>query len=183
MTTPLRSESIFKKRVRKFRRLKRGYYSFVLLVTAYVISLALPLLVNNKALVVRYNGQTYFPILNFYPASEFGVNAIGEPNYRQLRRRVQASGRWQLASDAPVSVQPDRVPARAAWVPAASAAEAAHLRHRRSRARRVRQARIRFQRVSYVRGAGAPDFRVIRRRLLERCSATSAASSTFWASD
>jgi len=30
-------ESIFRRRLRKFRRIKRGYYSFVLITVAYVI--------------------------------------------------------------------------------------------------------------------------------------------------
>lgn len=94
----VRSESIFRKRIRKFRRLKRGYYSFLLLLAAYLISLALPILINDRALIVRYNGRTYFPILSYYPASEFGLNAIGEPNYRQLRDqfRQQPGGNWVL---------------------------------------------------------------------------------------
>ena len=32
------SESPFKRRLRKFRRLKRGYWSFLLVATAYVIT-------------------------------------------------------------------------------------------------------------------------------------------------
>ena len=98
MSPAARSESIFRKRVRKFRRLKRGYYSFILLMAAYVISIAFPMLINDKALLVRYNGRTYFPILNFHAASEFGVSAIGEPNYRQLRDefRNQGGGNWVL---------------------------------------------------------------------------------------
>jgi microcin C transport system permease protein len=68
------------------------------LVTAYVISLALPLLVSDRALVVQYNGATYFPVLRYYGASTFGQNAIGETNYRQLRDtfRQDGSGNWVL---------------------------------------------------------------------------------------
>ena len=98
MSAPARSESIFRKRIRKFRRLKRGYYSFVVLVCAYLVSLALPVLVNDKALIVRYNGATYFPIATYYPAATFGLEAIGEPNYRELRERFRSedSGNWVL---------------------------------------------------------------------------------------
>ena len=105
MANAVRSETIFRKRIRKFRRLKRGYYSFVVLVAAYLISLALPILVNNRALVVRYNGETYFPLTSFYPASEFGLNAIGEPNYRQLRDefKKQGAGNWVLMPPYPYS--------------------------------------------------------------------------------
>lgn len=98
MSPASRSESILRKRVRKFRRLKRGYYSFLLLVAAYLVSLALPLLINDRALVVRYNGELYFPMTGYYPASTFGLDAIGEPNYRALRDtfRNDARGNWVL---------------------------------------------------------------------------------------
>ena len=76
--------SILRKRIRKFRTLRRGYYSFVVLLFAYGISFFLPLLINDKALMVRYEGQFYFPLLRYYPASTFGQQTIGEPNFREL---------------------------------------------------------------------------------------------------
>jgi len=95
---PKRSISIFRKRVRKFKTLKRGYYSFLILLAAYIVSFILPVLITNKALLVRYNGSLYAPILKYYPASQFGVDAIGEPNYRELRNRFgsEKQGNWVL---------------------------------------------------------------------------------------
>ena len=97
--------SIFRKRLRKFRNLKRGYYSFLILAVAYGISFLLPLLINNQALVVRYEGRFYFPLLRYYPASEFGQDAFGEPNYRELARRFreQGGGNWAILPPDPYS--------------------------------------------------------------------------------
>ena len=97
--------SIFRKRLRKFRNLKRGYYSFLILAVAYGISFLLPLLINNKALLVRYEGRFYFPLLRYYPASEFGQDAFGEPNYRELARRFreQGGGNWAILPPDPYS--------------------------------------------------------------------------------
>ena len=91
-------ESLIRKRIRKFRRLKRGYYAFLLLLVAYIISFLLPFLINNKALVVHYNGSYFFPMASFHLASEFGVSAIGEPNYRELRNqfRSENKGNWVM---------------------------------------------------------------------------------------
>ncbi len=96
--TPPRSQSIVQRRLRKFRSLKRGYYSFVLLTTLYAVSFALPVLVNNQPLVVRYDGSFYFPQLHFRQASEFGLDAVGEPDYRDLTRRFSEAdeGDWVL---------------------------------------------------------------------------------------
>lgn len=102
---PKRSISIFRKRVRKFKSLKRGYYSFLVLVTAYIISFILPVLVSNKALVVRYHGSLYSPMLTYYPASAFGDDALGEPNYRQLKKRFanENHGDWVVMPPYPYS--------------------------------------------------------------------------------
>lgn len=98
-------ESIFRKRWRKFRTLKRGYYSFLIIITAYVISLALPVLINNKPLVVRYDGQFYFPMLHFYSPEEFGLSTIGEPDYRQLKEQFsqEGKGNWVILPPYPYS--------------------------------------------------------------------------------
>lgn len=91
-------ESILRKRLKKFRRLKRGYYSFVLIAGAYLLSFALPLIANNKALIVRYNGSFYFPLASYHAATEFGVQAIGEADYRQITQQFAAEGKgnWVL---------------------------------------------------------------------------------------
>jgi microcin C transport system permease protein len=100
-----RSKSIFMRRVQKFRRLKRGYYSFLAIVFAYLLSFALPVLINDKALVVRYNGSFYFPIFRYYPASTFGQPGIGEAVYRDLKDvlKRENAGNWVLMPPYPYS--------------------------------------------------------------------------------
>ncbi len=86
--------SILRKRLRKFRSLKRGYYSFVIMLSLYATSFFLPVLINNEALAVRYESRYYFPLFRYYPASTFGQQTFGEPNYRDLAQsfREQNSG-------------------------------------------------------------------------------------------
>ena len=55
------SESINQKRWKKFKSIKRGYYSFILIIGLYILSFLLPLLINSKALIVQYEGDYYFP--------------------------------------------------------------------------------------------------------------------------
>jgi len=102
---PKRSISIFRKRIRKFKTLKRGYYSFLILIAAYIVSFILPILITNKALLVHYHGDYYSPILKYYPASQFGSDAIGEPDYRELRAKFAAEkiGDWVLMAPYPYS--------------------------------------------------------------------------------
>ena len=99
MTAPAvsASESILRRRLRKFRRIKRGYWSFLLLACIYVASFFLPYLANNTALAVRYEGEYYFPMVRFYEASAFGQNVVGEPDYRSLRAQFAGSNdNWVL---------------------------------------------------------------------------------------
>jgi microcin C transport system permease protein len=95
---PVRSESIFQRRFRKFRHIKRGYWSFLIITGAYLISFTLPYLMNSTAFLVRYQGQYYVPAFNFYPASTFGQEAFGETDYRALKRQFEQSsnGDWVL---------------------------------------------------------------------------------------
>jgi microcin C transport system permease protein len=104
---------------RKFRTIKRGYFSFWILVAAYVLSFFLPVLINNKALVVRYHGKTYVPILRYYPDTEFGGKEFGEPDYRELKKRLAAEGSgWVLLPPYPYSptqslvARPESAPSR-----------------------------------------------------------------------
>ena len=98
MTPGVPSRSL-RKRLRKFRRLKRGYYSFLIVICRLRVSRSsLPLLMNSKALVVKYEGEYYFPIASYYAASDFGLTTIRRPDYRALDEQFEADGggNWVL---------------------------------------------------------------------------------------
>ena len=75
------SESINQKRLRKFKSIKRGYYSFLIIVSIYILSFFLPLFINSKALIVQYEGNYYFPaMIDAIPGIVFvlfGFNEVG----------------------------------------------------------------------------------------------------------
>jgi microcin C transport system permease protein len=100
---PDQSVSLFRKRLRKFRRLKRGYWSFITIVGAYILSFFLPFLANDVALVVKYDRTYYFPIAKYHSASEFGQRAIGDPDYRALKEQFADArrGDWVLMPPIP----------------------------------------------------------------------------------
>jgi microcin C transport system permease protein len=82
------------KKIKRFKSIKRGYYSFILFLIMILFSLFAELLVNNRALVVRYQGKFHFPSYGqIIPGKSFGLNYEYETNYRQLTRRFQAEGR------------------------------------------------------------------------------------------
>lgn len=92
------SVSILKKRWKKFKTLKRGYYSFLIIVFLYAISFILPLFISKDALLVKYNDNYFFPIFKFHSAESLGQNLQGEANYRLLKIQYQEEdkGNWVL---------------------------------------------------------------------------------------
>ncbi len=101
--TRARSESILRKRIRKVRRLKRGYYSFLIIVTVYAFSFFLPLVMTGTPLAVKYQGEIRLPMFQFYSVTDFGMEGFGEPDYRELKRRFEedGSGNWVMMAPYP----------------------------------------------------------------------------------
>lgn len=91
--------SIFQKRWRKFKTLRRGWYSFIILLVAFGLSFLNPLMINNRALVVSYDGQIRFPVFEGHiEAKELGQRVIGEARYRELKVLYQEAddGNWLI---------------------------------------------------------------------------------------
>jgi len=94
------------KKLDRFRHVKRGYYSFMILIGFLVISMLGQFLVNNRALLVHYNDETYFATFNFHPGTDFGLDYAYETNYRDLKEHFAESpdaGNWVLLPPVPYS--------------------------------------------------------------------------------
>ena len=93
----LRFNPLTVKKIRRFQSIRRGYYSLIVLAAMVVLSLGAELLVNNRALVVSFEGRLYFPIYgNPMPGTVFGFDYPHETHYRQLAERfaADAQGNW-----------------------------------------------------------------------------------------
>ena len=107
----VQSNSIIRRRWRKFKTLKRGYYSLIILLSLYVLSFFLPLLINNKALVVKYKGEYFFPIFTGFISGEvFDQDVPGEARYRLLKQSFKENnykGDWVIMPMYPYSPYED----------------------------------------------------------------------------
>ena len=82
-----------RKKLRRFREIKRGYYSFLILAGLLGLSLFGEVLVNSRALVVSYEGSLYFPVYtDFHPGTDFGESYSYETNYRDLQAKWEKEG-------------------------------------------------------------------------------------------
>ena len=93
------------KQWQRFRSIKRGYYSLLGVTVLLAMSLVAELLVNNRAIAVRYDGNLYFPTYSaFIPGTEFGLGYEYETNYRELKTHFESQpANWVLLSPVPYS--------------------------------------------------------------------------------
>ena len=88
----------------RFRSIKRGYYSAIVLTAALVLSLGAELFANSRALVVHYQGTLFFPTYgDVIPGRTFGLDYDYETDYRELKRSFAESddGDWVLMPPVP----------------------------------------------------------------------------------
>lgn len=86
-----------KERWRRFRENRRGYWSLWLFLGLFGISLLADIIANENPLVVRYQGEVYFPIWNDYSELEFGGDFDVDADYRDpyLADQIRKEG-WML---------------------------------------------------------------------------------------
>ena len=93
---PLRLNPLTRRKLRRFREIRRGYWSFVVLLGLVVLSFGAELLISSRALAVRYQGRWRFPTYSAVGlGAEFGLEgteAQSPVNYRELQRRFAAAG-------------------------------------------------------------------------------------------
>lgn len=103
----LRLDPITRKRLARFRRIKRGYYSLLLLLVLTVVSLFSNYLANSRAVIVSYRGRLYFPTTRFVPMATFGQKDEwgfddAETDYVRLKQELKENHRgWVLLPPIP----------------------------------------------------------------------------------
>ena len=87
------------KKIKRFRSIKRGYYSFVIFIIFLLVSIFVELFINSRALIVHYNGKFYFPIYRkMIPGRIFNLPYDYETNYRDLNKqfKIAKQGNWLI---------------------------------------------------------------------------------------
>jgi len=92
-------------RIKKFRSIKRAWYSLLILAALFLISLLSEQVANDHPLLLHYGGNTYFPTLKFYSGKTFGGPYRTEADYPTLRNDPQfkVRGGWVLMPPIPHS--------------------------------------------------------------------------------
>ena len=82
----------------RFKRNRLGYWSLVIFSALVLLSLCAELVSNDKPLIVRYEGQTYFPMLKDYPEKTFGGDFETPTDYLDpfIKERLNEGSNWAL---------------------------------------------------------------------------------------
>ena len=90
----MRLTPLTRRRLRNFRRNRRGFWSLWLFLALFGVSLIAELIANDRPLLVRYDGGWYAPVLRPYPETAFGGTFPTEAVYRDpaVQRLIEAKG-------------------------------------------------------------------------------------------
>ena len=96
--TPSASLSPSRRAWHRFKRNRLGYWSLVVFCVLVVASLFAEVLSSDRPLVVRYEGQTYFPLVNDYPETTFGGDFESNTDYLDpfIRERITTGDNWAV---------------------------------------------------------------------------------------
>ena len=87
-----------KRRLRAFKANRRGYYSFIIFTTLFLITLFAEFIANDKPFLVKYDGAYYTPIFKMYTEKQFGGEFETEADYRdpEVQRLIHEKGGWMV---------------------------------------------------------------------------------------
>jgi microcin C transport system permease protein len=75
------------RRLRNFKANRRAYWSLMVFLVLYGLSLFAEVLANDRPLLVQYQGSYYTPFLRFYPETAFGGDFKTEAKYSDVEVR------------------------------------------------------------------------------------------------
>ena len=89
---------IFRRRWRRFKEHRRGFFSLWLFLILLGLSLGAELLSNDKPLLVYYQHSFYFPLVNVYPETRFGGDFATETDYKDpyILEKLRQGDNWVL---------------------------------------------------------------------------------------
>jgi len=82
----------------RFKQNRRGYWSLIIFVALFGLSLMAELLSNDKPLVARYNGKLIFPIVQTYSERAFGGDFDSPADFLDpfIHDQFKKDGNWAI---------------------------------------------------------------------------------------
>ncbi len=92
----LRLTPLSERRLANFKANRRGYWSFWIFMVLFVLCLCAEFIANDRPIIVRYKGETLFPVAVNYPEEKFG-GFLAQTDYRDpvIEKEIAENG-WAL---------------------------------------------------------------------------------------
>ena len=92
---------------RRFRQNRLGYWSLIVFCVLVLGSLLAEVLSNDRPLIVRYEGTTYFPMVKDYAETEFGGDFDTPTDYLDpfIREQITQGDNWAIYAPNPYGPQ------------------------------------------------------------------------------
>ena len=86
------------RRLALFRANRRGWWSLWIFLSLFCFSLGAELIANDKPLLLKYDGEWFFPVFQRYPETLFGGEFPLEANYKSpyIQQLIAAKNGWML---------------------------------------------------------------------------------------
>ena len=93
----IRVTPVTRRRFETFRRNRRGWWSLWIFLVLFGLSLIAEFLANDKPILVQYDGQLYFPVIQAVPETEYGGFFETEAEYKdpEVQSLIQEKG-WMI---------------------------------------------------------------------------------------
>ena len=95
---------MFKNFLNKLKKNRRGYFSLLIFVALFCLTLFAEIIANDKPLMVGFEGKVYFPAFKSYSETDFGGVFETEADYRDkaVQELIRREG-WMIFAPIPFS--------------------------------------------------------------------------------
>jgi microcin C transport system permease protein len=82
----------------RFKQNKRSYYSLIIFLVLFVLSMLAELIANDKPLIAHYEGRTVFPMFVDYPETAFGGDFDSPADFLDpfITNQFDQPGKWAI---------------------------------------------------------------------------------------
>lgn len=106
------------KRWKRFKKRKSAYYSTIILIFMVFLTFVAPFIANSRPIYMKYQGNSYFPVIVDYHPREFGITDSLVVNYRSFNLTGENYALWPIVKWDPFesNTEVDVYPSGPTWL-------------------------------------------------------------------
>lgn len=106
------------KRWKRFKKRKSAYYSTIILIVMVFLTFVAPFIANSRPLYMKYQGNSYFPVIVDYHPRDFGITDSLTVDYRAFNLEGENYALWPMVKWDPFesNKEVDVYPSNPTWL-------------------------------------------------------------------